>query len=110
MDVAPMEPASRPAMPRGARKIAATLQSAVNIGVLLACAAGLFFEDDKSHRLIFLVGVLPALITLWIRKAVPETEEWEAAQRGGAPPVASYDPPKLPANYGLPDLEAPRTA
>jgi MFS family permease len=60
--------------------IAATLQCAVNCGVLLACLAGLYFEDDGSHRLIFLVGILPALITLWIRKAVPETEEWEAAQ------------------------------
>ena len=65
--------------------MAATLQCAVNIGVLLACFAGLFFEGDRSNRYIFLVGILPALITLWIRNAVPETEEWEHAQ-GGAPP------------------------
>ncbi len=65
--------------------IAATLQSAVNVGVLVACFAGWMFEGDESHRLVFLVGILPALITLWIRKAVPETEEWENA-KGGAPP------------------------
>jgi MFS family permease len=68
--------------------IAATLQSAVNVGILLACLAGLIFENDESHRLIFLVGILPALITLWIRKSVPETAEWkEAKGRVPAPRV-----------------------
>jgi MFS family permease len=57
----------------------------VNIGVLLACFAGLFFEGDRSNRYIFLIGILPALITLWIRRAVPETEEWEHAKRGVQP-------------------------
>jgi MFS family permease len=67
--------------------IAATLQSAVNIGVLLACVAGWLLRHDESHRLIFLVGILPALITLWIRKAVPETEEWEQAKHERKPPA-----------------------
>lgn len=66
--------------------IAATLQSAVNIGVMLACLASFIFKEDESNRLIFLVGILPALITLWIRKAVPETEEWENAKSGAKPP------------------------
>jgi hypothetical protein len=29
---------------------------------------------------VFLVGILPALVTLWIRRAVPETAEWHAAR------------------------------
>lgn len=66
--------------------IAATLQTAVNMGVLLACLAGYLLKDDTTHRYIFLVGILPALITLWIRKAVPETEEWEEARKGAPPP------------------------
>jgi hypothetical protein len=32
---------------------------------------------------LFLVGVLPALLVFWIRRAVPETEEWRTA-RGNA--------------------------
>jgi hypothetical protein len=32
------------------------------------------------------VGILPALITLWIRKAVPETEEWQNAKAGRKAP------------------------
>ncbi len=65
--------------------IAATLQSAVNIGILLACAAG-WLLADQSPRWIFLVGVLPALLTLWIRKEVPETESWLAARGKHKPP------------------------
>jgi predicted MFS family arabinose efflux permease len=58
--------------------IAAVLQTAVNVGILLACLAGVLMKDF-SPRYIFLVGVLPALITLWIRRAVPETEAWTSA-------------------------------
>jgi MFS family permease len=35
---------------------------------------------DKMHRdwrTVFFVGVLPALVTLWIRKSVPESEMWK---------------------------------
>lgn len=59
--------------------IAAVLQSAVNCGVMLACLAG-FLMADLPPRYVFLVGVLPAFLVLWIRRAVPETDEWHAAQ------------------------------
>lgn len=61
--------------------IAAVLQSAVNCGILLAMVAGLLMKD-VPYRYVFLVGVLPALIVVWIRRAVPETEEWQAAKNG----------------------------
>jgi len=60
--------------------IAAVLQSGVNIGVLGACLAG-YLLAAIPHRYIFLVGVLPALIVLWIRRTVPEPEEWRAAKQ-----------------------------
>jgi MFS family permease len=63
--------------------IAATLQTAVNVGVLLACFFGFLFEATEP-RWIFLVGVLPALIVFWIRRAVPETVEWESARKSNA--------------------------
>jgi predicted MFS family arabinose efflux permease len=61
----------------------------VNIGVLMACGAGFLFASTNP-RWIFLVGILPALLTLWIRSAVPETGEWEQARgaaRGHAPGI-----------------------
>ena len=70
--------------------IAATLQTAVNIGVLLACFFGYLFENAEP-RYIFLVGVFPALIVLWIRRAVPDTEEWHAARAGSEKPPGLTD-------------------
>jgi MFS family permease len=68
--------------------IAATLQCAVNVGVLVAIFAHHLLKDYEP-RYIFLVGILPALVTLWIRHAVPETEAWEKAREGKAVPRVS---------------------
>src|SRR5262249_26080666 len=53
-------------------------QTGVNLGVLLASLATFFLAG--RHRAVFLVGVLPALLVFWIRREVPETEEWRAAK------------------------------
>lgn len=67
--------------------MAAVLQSAVNIGVMLACVAT-FVLSGFEPRTVFLIGVVPALLVLWIRRAVPEPEEWRGArqQAGNAVP------------------------
>jgi len=59
--------------------IAAVLQSAVNCGVLLAMFA-VKLLSNCPHRAVFLVGILPALVVVWIRRAVPEPEEWKTAK------------------------------
>jgi MFS family permease len=61
--------------------IAAVLQTGVNIGVLLAAVA-VYVLAAFEPRWVFLVGVVPALLVLWIRRAVPEPEEWHAARAG----------------------------
>jgi MFS family permease len=59
--------------------IAAVLQTGVNLGVLIAClAASLMVHFPR--RYVFLVGILPALLVFWIRKNVPEPEEWQRAR------------------------------
>jgi MFS family permease len=63
--------------------MAAILQTAVNLGVMLAALAN-FLLAAYPPRYVFLVGVLPALLVLWIRRAVPETEEWQGARRTAA--------------------------
>ena len=60
--------------------IAAVLQSGVNIGILIAVLANVVLSNTPP-RYLFLVGVLPALLVLWVRTAVPEPEEWHAAKR-----------------------------
>ena len=59
--------------------LAAVLQTAVNCGVMVASLAA-YLLADQPERYVFLVGVLPALLVLWIRRAVPETDEWHAAK------------------------------
>jgi MFS family permease len=66
--------------------LAAVLQSAVNVGILLASVATFLLAGTNS-RIVFLVGVLPAWLVFWIRREVPETNEWKAA-RSNAQAVA----------------------
>ncbi len=77
----------------------ATLQSGYMVGCILASltvkgftwAAGAWSMPRLLEpNWVFLVGVLPALFTVWIRYAVPEPEQWkEAAARQAHPPVTS---------------------
>lgn len=65
----------------------ATLQSGYMVGMLLAAfavrsitghgAMEQLIGKSLDYRYVFLVGVLPAFVTIWIRKAVPEPEEWQ---------------------------------
>lgn len=59
--------------------IAAVLQTGVNVGILAAGLAN-FIMADAPPRYLFLVGIIPALLVFWIRRAVPETAEWRAAK------------------------------
>src|SRR5213593_1727382 len=60
--------------------IAAVLQTGVNIGILLASLT-CYLMAKLEPNAVFLVGVVPALLVFWIRRAVPETEEWQTAKK-----------------------------
>lgn len=59
--------------------VAATLQCGVNVGILGAGLANVLLAAAPP-RCLFLVGVLPALVVFWIRRAVPEPDEWHRAR------------------------------
>ena len=67
--------------------IAAVLQMGVNLGVLIACVTVMVMKD-LPERYVFLVGVLPAFLVFYIRRHVPESEEWHQARAtaGARPP------------------------
>jgi len=69
--------------------MAAVLQSGVNLGVMLASLAN-FLLAGFPPRTVFLVGVLPALLVLWIRRAVPEPEEWKGAKQRSGPAAPGF--------------------
>jgi MFS family permease len=55
------------------------MQCGLGIGFFLASFAWLFVGamGPSSWRYMFLIGVLPALMTLWVRRSIPESERWE---------------------------------
>lgn len=61
--------------------IAAVLQTGGNCGILIASLAyWTLARAGFPYRTVFLVGVLPALMVFWIRRSVPESEEWHMAK------------------------------
>ncbi|MFO0980831.1 MAG: MFS transporter [Planctomycetota bacterium] len=67
-------------------KALGVVQSSWAVGYALAAGvSGLVLHYTTSWRLVFAIGVLPALLTLWVRRQVPESALFE--QRRSAPAV-----------------------
>lgn len=67
----------------------ATLQSGYMVGCIMAALTSRWMAE-LPPRWVFVVGVMPALATFWIRRAVPEPEEWaKAAEQAKPPPLGS---------------------
>ncbi|HZZ45908.1 MAG TPA: MFS transporter [Pseudonocardia sp.] len=70
--------------PRNARaKAAGFMQCGLGLGFFIASACWYFIAPlgPDSWRLMFLIGVLPALLALWLRRSVPESGQWTKAER-----------------------------
>jgi MFS family permease len=68
--------------PNGTRgKGAGLMQCGLGIGFFLASAIWLVVgpTGPAAWRIMFLIGVIPALVTLWIRRGIEEPEMWKAA-------------------------------
>jgi MFS family permease len=63
-----------PAQHRG--KALGLMQSSWAIGEMIAALVTLLVLPRWGWRAVFFVGVLPALVTLWIRREVPEPSIW----------------------------------
>jgi MFS family permease len=67
-------------------RLAGWLHTATPIGGLLAVAAS-FLVPVIGWRGVFLLGVLPALLVVWLRRNVPEPTVWKAAAAAGVGPM-----------------------
>jgi MFS family permease len=67
---------------RARGKGAGLMQCGLGIGFFIASLVWLFVAPlgPDSWRYMYLIGVLPALLTLWIRRSIPESELWEIAK------------------------------
>jgi MFS family permease len=59
------------------------LQCGAGIGGMLASGIWLLIGSSGpgAWRWMYLIGVLPALLTLWIRRNIPESPRWEQSNR-----------------------------
>ena len=64
-------------------KGAGLMQCGLGLGFFIASVAWLYVSPmgPDAWRYMYLIGVLPALLTLWIRRAIPESELWEEVNK-----------------------------
>lgn len=69
-------------------KAIAVVQSSWAIGYALAALAAGIVLRYANWRYVFFIGILPAMVALWIRKGVPESQMWmdQRAANGFAVP------------------------
>ncbi len=75
---------SIPAKARGA--VSGLLQSGYPCGFFLAALANWLLVDHIGWRGLFVVGAVPALLVLYIRRKVPESSVWQAARSAAKRP------------------------
>jgi MFS family permease len=61
----------------------AVVQSSWAIGYALAAIVAGIMLPRTGWRYVFFVGVLPAVVTLWIQSSVPESELWKQRKASG---------------------------
>ncbi len=66
-------------------KALALMQSAWAIGYALGAAVNYFVQPAFGWRAVFLMGILPAFLTLWVRRSVREPEIWRRSRRAESP-------------------------
>jgi MFS family permease len=62
-------------------KALAMVQSSWAIGYAFAALVAGIVLHYADWRMVFFVGILPALVTFWIQKGVPESEMWQEHHR-----------------------------
>ena len=51
------------------------------IGATLGAGLGMVLTGDHDWRWAFLIGVLPALLVVWVLSSIKESEKWQAAAK-----------------------------
>jgi MFS family permease len=69
---------------------AGLMQCGIGVGFFLASLVWLFIGPlgPDAWRYMYLIGILPALLTVWIRTSIPESDVWEQCERRRQPAAA----------------------
>jgi MFS family permease len=86
--------------PKKARAMAGGIFHASSVvGAGLAALCGMMLDKATDWRPAFLIGLLPALLVVWVLVSLKESEKWEAATVGDA-----QDPEAKPKGGSLREL------
>ena len=86
-------------------KAISIVQSSWAIGYALAALAVGIVLHYADWRMAFFIGILPALVVLWIRRGVPESEMWKERNRNSA--TTDFNSATRQPAAGFPDLFRP---
>jgi len=83
-------------------KAISIVQSSWALGFAAAALVAGPVSRYYGWRAVFFVGILPALITLWIQRRVPESEMWEERAAGAKAPSSAQPErgPEVPLFHG----------
>jgi MFS family permease len=86
-------------------KAISIVQSSWAIGYALAALSVGIVLHYADWRTAFFIGILPALVVLWIRRGVPESEMWKERNRNAA--ATDYNSATRQPDAGFADLFMP---
>jgi MFS family permease len=83
-------------------KAISIVQSSWAIGYALAALVAGLVLQVSNWRVVFFIGILPALITLWIQKDVPESGMWKEQEAAPQAPFSQiFQPPYTKSTFAL---------
>ena len=93
-------------------KAISIVQSSWALGFAAAALVAGPVSRYYGWRAVFFVGILPALVTLWIQRKVPESEMWKERATFDAKRVSDTELPRLAnsASASILDIFSPRFA
>jgi MFS family permease len=71
------------------------MQSGWAIGAMLAAAFSAIFLERYGWRVLFLIGILPAIAAIVIRRKVAEPAIWTASEKRGTTPLRNLFSPRF---------------